>query len=86
LKPSASDGRGPNLAKAIWKPASGAESAAKAAGCEVRKSKTEGYEVYGLKNGKLFELFYSPKTNDRQLEPDPTYRWLPSAARVAGLV
>ena len=51
------------LAKASWKPASDAEAAAKSAGYEVRKSKIEGscYEVYGVKNGKLFELFYSPE-------------------------
>ena len=51
------------VAKASWKPASAAEAAAKAAGYEVRKSKVEGscYEVYGVKDGKLFELFYSPE-------------------------
>ena len=51
------------LAKASWKPASEAEAAGKAAGYEVRKSKVEGscYEVYGVKGGKLFELFYSPE-------------------------
>ena len=50
-------------AKSAWKPASEAEAAAKAAGYEVRKSKIEGscYEVYGVKDGKLFELFYSPE-------------------------
>ena len=50
-------------AKASWKPASEAEAKAKAAGYEVRKSKVEGscYEVYGVKDGKLFELFYSPE-------------------------
>ena len=50
-------------AKATWKPASEAEAAAKAAGYEVRRSKVEGscYEVYGVKDGKLFELFYSPE-------------------------
>jgi hypothetical protein len=50
-------------AKASWKPASDAEAAAKAAGYEVRRSKIEGtcYEVYGVKDGKLFELFYSPE-------------------------
>ena len=50
-------------AKALWKPASEAEAAAKAAGYDVRKSKVEGscYEVYGVKDGKLFELFYSPE-------------------------
>lgn len=48
--------------KAVWKPASDAEAAAKALGYEVRRSKVEGscYEVYGVKDGKLFELFYSP--------------------------
>ena len=51
------------IAKASWKPASEAEAAAKAAGYEVRKSKVEGscYEVYGVKEGKLYELFYSPE-------------------------
>src|SRR4051794_3163669 len=51
------------IAKASWKPASEAEAAAKAAGYEVRKTKVEGscYEVYGVKGGKLFELFYSPE-------------------------
>ena len=36
---------------------------AKALGYEVRRSKIEGscYEVYGVKDGKLFELFYSPE-------------------------
>ena len=50
-------------AKSSWKPAGDAEAAAKAAGYEVRKSKIEGscYEVYGVKDGKLFELFYSPE-------------------------
>jgi hypothetical protein len=48
--------------KASWQPASAAEAAATAAGYEVRKSKIEGscYEVYGVKGGKLFELFYNP--------------------------
>ena len=51
------------VAKAAWKPASEAEAAARAAGYEVRKTKVEGscYEVYGVKGGKLFELFYSPE-------------------------
>ena len=49
--------------KATWKPASEAEAKAKAAGYEVRRSKVEGscYEVYGVKEGKLYELFYSPE-------------------------
>ena len=51
------------LDKASWKPASEAEAKAKALGYEVRRSKVEGscYEVYGVKDGKLFELFYSPE-------------------------
>ena len=51
------------VAKTLWKPASEAEAAARSAGYEVRKSKIEGtcYEVYGVKGGKLFELFYSPE-------------------------
>jgi hypothetical protein len=49
--------------KASWKPATEAEAKAKAAGYEVRRSKVEGscYEVYGVKEGKLYELFYSPE-------------------------
>jgi hypothetical protein len=51
------------LTKASWKPASDAEAKAKAAGYEVRRSKVEGscYEVYGVKEGKTYELFYSPE-------------------------
>jgi hypothetical protein len=51
------------LDKASWKPASEAEAKAKELGYEVRRSKVEGscYEVYGVKGGKLFELFYSPE-------------------------
>src|SRR5215813_1297818 len=51
------------IAKASWKPATDAEAAAKAAGYDVRRTKIEGscYEVYGVKGGKLFELFYSPE-------------------------
>ena len=51
------------IAKASWKPASEAEAKAKEAGYEVRRSKVEGscYEVYGVKEGKLYELFYSPE-------------------------
>lgn len=51
------------LAKTSWQPASAAEAKAKDAGYEVRRSKVEGscYEVYGVKGGKLFELFYSPE-------------------------
>lgn len=51
------------LEKTSWKPATDAEAKAKAAGYEVRRSKVEGscYEVYGVKEGKLYELFYSPE-------------------------
>jgi hypothetical protein len=51
------------LDKASWKLASDAEAQAKSAGYEVRRSKIEGscYEVYGVKEGKLYELFYSPE-------------------------
>lgn len=50
------------LAKASWKPTAEAEAKAKDAGYEVRRTKIEGscYEVYGVKDGKTFELFYSP--------------------------
>ena len=49
--------------KSSWQPASAAEALARSAGYEVRKSKIEGscYEVYGVKDGKLFERFYSPE-------------------------
>ena len=42
--------------KGSWKPASEAEAKAKALGYEVRRSKIEGscYEVYGVKEGKLY--------------------------------
>ena len=46
------------LDKASWKPASEAEAKAKALGSEVEGS---CYEVYGVKEGKLYELFYSPE-------------------------
>jgi hypothetical protein len=51
------------LPKESWKPAADAEAKAKEAGYEVRRSKIEGscYEVYGVKGGQLFELFYSPE-------------------------
>ncbi|MGJ5180714.1 PepSY domain-containing protein [Bradyrhizobium oligotrophicum] len=51
------------LDKASWKTVADAEAKAKAAGYEVRQTKIEGtcYEVYGVKGGKLFELFYSPE-------------------------
>jgi hypothetical protein len=51
------------LSKASWKPASDAEAKAKGAGYEVRRTKVEGscYEVYGVKDGKTYELFYSPE-------------------------
>lgn len=51
------------LDKSSWKPASEAEAKAKTAGYEVTRSKIEGscYEVYGKKDGKLYELFYSPE-------------------------
>jgi hypothetical protein len=62
--PSFADGfnKCTTVPKASWKPASEAEALAKAAGYEVRRSKIEGtcYEVYGVKGGKLYELFYSP--------------------------
>lgn len=48
--------------RSSWKPAAEAEAKAKAAGYEVQRSKIEGtcYEVYATKDGKLYELFYSP--------------------------
>ena len=53
----------PSSTRPSWKPASEAEAKAKELGYEVRRSKVEGscYEVYGVKEGKLFELFYSPE-------------------------
>lgn len=49
--------------RSSWKPATEAEAKAKAAGYEVQRSKIEGtcYEVYAKKDGKLYELFYSPQ-------------------------
>ena len=51
------------IEKASWKPASEAEAKAQAAGYEIRRTKIEGscYEVYGVREGKLYELFYSPE-------------------------
>ena len=51
------------LDKASWKSTGDAEAKAKAAGYEVRRTKIEGscYEVYGVKDGKTYELFYSPE-------------------------
>ena len=46
-----------------WQAKEKAEAAAKEAGYEVRKTIiTSGgcYEVYGVKDGGLFELFYNP--------------------------
>jgi len=65
LSPAMADGYKTctKLDKASWKAASEAEAKAKDAGYEVRRSKVEGtcYEVYGVKGGKLYELFYSPE-------------------------
>jgi len=49
--------------RSSWKPAAEAEAKAKMAGYEVQRSKIEGtcYEVYATKEGKLYELFYSPE-------------------------
>ena len=51
------------LDKASWKTVADAEAKAKSAGYEVRQTKIEGtcHEVYGVKSGKLYELFYSPE-------------------------
>jgi len=48
--------------KSAWKEQKAAEAEASKAGYEVRRSKIEGacYEVYGVKDGQLYELFYSP--------------------------
>ena len=47
-----------------WKPIGEAEIAARAAGYQVRRAKIDGtcYEVYGSKDGSLFELYYDPAT------------------------
>ena len=49
-------------AKDKWKKIEEAEALAKQAGYEVRRSKVDGacYEVYGVKEGQLYELFYNP--------------------------
>ena len=51
--------------QAKWQKQADAESAAKNAGYEVRRSKVEGkcYEVYAVKDDALYELFYNPKTS-----------------------
>ncbi len=51
------------LPRSAWKTTADAEARAKGAGYEVRQVKVEGscYEVYGVKGGKVFELFYSPE-------------------------
>lgn len=48
--------------RSSWKPAAEAEAKAKAAGYQVQRSKIEGscYEVYAIKDGTLYELFYDP--------------------------
>ena len=45
-----------------WKPIVQAELATRNAGYQVRSSKIDGtcYEVYGTKDGGLFELYYDP--------------------------
>jgi len=50
--------------QSAWRPTSAAEDIARKAGYEVRQTKLSGscYEVYGVKGGKLFELFYNPVT------------------------
>ncbi|MEO0809563.1 MAG: PepSY domain-containing protein [Pseudomonadota bacterium] len=51
-----------NESKDKWQPQEKAEAAAKAQGYDVRKTiETNGcYEVYGIKDGSMFELFYNP--------------------------
>lgn len=48
--------------RSSWKPAAAAEAKAKEAGYQVQRSKIEGscYEVYAIKDGTLYELFYDP--------------------------
>ncbi len=64
--PSTASGYGKcsDAPKSQWKPKAEAEAAAKKAGYEVRRSKIDGtcYEVYGVKSGSLYELFYDPVT------------------------
>ena len=45
-----------------WKPIAQAELATRNAGYQVRSAKIDGtcYEVYGTKDGGLFELYYDP--------------------------
>lgn len=49
--------------RSSWKPVAEAEAKARATGYDVQRSKIEGtcYEVYATKEGKLYELFYSPQ-------------------------
>ena len=48
--------------QAKWQKQADAEAEAKKAGYDVRRSKIEGqcYEVYGVKDGTMHELFYNP--------------------------
>ncbi len=50
--------------KSQWKPKEQAELVTRNAGYQVRSSKIDGtcYEVYGTKDGSLFELYYDPAT------------------------
>jgi hypothetical protein len=54
----------PDSKKAKWKPAERSdEGQGQGIGLRSARSKVEGlcYEVYGVKEGKLYELFYSPE-------------------------
>lgn len=52
--------------ESAWKTLDEVSAMAVEQGYEVRKIEKEGtcYEVYGLKDGKLWELFYNPVTGE----------------------
>ncbi len=49
-----------------WQPMSVVEEKAKAMGYTIRKTEISGtcYEVYGTKNGVLYELYFNPATGE----------------------
>jgi hypothetical protein len=52
--------------RSAWKPMSVVEDAARAMGYTIRKTEVSGtcYEVYGTKDGVLYELYFNPATGE----------------------
>lgn len=59
-----SDDHCTNAPRSAWQPMSTVESKARAMGYDVRKTEVSGtcYEVYGRKDGQIFELYFNPAT------------------------